>query len=199
MSDYIAKIGFLFVAFVVVSGGYVTQTMPCQTQKYFRDSTVAKHLIGILMCFLFIMLEGGWSFNQSVQDKATVDWASGNALDTMAFAFLLYATFLVSAKMELKHNLVLYAGLLLLYITNSQRLYWHNRQMISDDTDATMTIILQILSVVCIVFAVIGVIRYFIKQRREKEGKFEYVKFFLDAGNCNTDTHTIEENDTDYN
>ena len=77
IGEHTSKIAFLFVSFMVVAGGYVTQVLPCQTQNWLQNSFMGRHLIGWLICFLFIMLEGGWSFNMEQQDKAGVDWANG--------------------------------------------------------------------------------------------------------------------------
>ena len=39
--DY-AKIGFLFLVFAVVSGGYVTQVLSCQIQRFLSHSLLGK-------------------------------------------------------------------------------------------------------------------------------------------------------------
>ena len=85
-----SKIGFLFIAFIVVASGYVTQVLPCQSQKFFGESFIGRHIIGWMICFLFIMLEGGWSFDMETQDKAPVDWSNGNALDSLVYGLGLY-------------------------------------------------------------------------------------------------------------
>jgi multisubunit Na+/H+ antiporter MnhC subunit len=130
------------------------------------------------------MLEGGWSFDQANQDSAPVDWSSGNALDTTVFAVLLYTVFLLSAKMELRSNMVLYAGLLFLYILNTQRKYWTNRQMITPETDAALVITTHVLAIGCLLFMLVGIYRYGKKQRLDKGDDFRYGTFFLGAGPC---------------
>ena len=100
ISTHASKIGFLFISWMVVASGYVTQVLPCQTQNYLQNGTLGKHLIGWLICFLFIMLEGGWSFNMDEQNKSDVDWSNGNVKDTLIFGGGLYLAFLLTAKMK---------------------------------------------------------------------------------------------------
>ena len=95
--DY-AKIGFLFLVFAIISGGYVTQVLSCQIQRFLSNSLLGKHIIGFLLAFVFIMMEGGWSFDQETQKKAPVDWSNGNVLDSMVFAVGLYSTKLSSRQ-----------------------------------------------------------------------------------------------------
>ena len=45
------------------------------------------------MIFVFIMLEGGWDYNKERQDKAATDWSSGNTVNTLGYAFGIYALF----------------------------------------------------------------------------------------------------------
>ena len=32
--------------------------------------------------FMFIMLEGGWSFDNKLQNEANVDWSSGDSISS---------------------------------------------------------------------------------------------------------------------
>ena len=97
INKYASKLGFLFVCIMIIASGYVTQVLPCQTQVYLQNGMMGKHIIGWLICFLFIMLEGGWSFNMEEQEKAEVDWSNGNAIDTLIFGAGLYIIFLLKS------------------------------------------------------------------------------------------------------
>ena len=122
ISTHASKIGFLFISFMVVASGYVTQVLPCQTQSYLQEGMIGKHIIGWLICFLFIMLEGGWSFNMDEQNKAGVDWSNGNVLDSLVFGSMLYSIFLLTSKMKLMPNIILYSLLFSVYLINTQQL-----------------------------------------------------------------------------
>ena len=68
LTNNISKISFIFVAFLVAAGGYVTQIFSCSTQRYLDTNIYGKHLIGIGLIFIFIMLEGGFNFNAAERD-----------------------------------------------------------------------------------------------------------------------------------
>ena len=100
-------ISFLFLKFAVIAGGYVTQVIPCQTQRILKHNIFSKHIIGFLLSFAFIMLEGGWGFNKELENShPDNDWSNGNALESMIFAVILYVVFLLTAKMKLIPNLI---------------------------------------------------------------------------------------------
>ena len=93
-------ISFLFLKFAIIAGGYVTQIIPCQTQRVLENNIFSKHIIGFLLAFAFIMLEGGWGFNEELEKShPDNDWSNGNALESMVFAHPL-SRFLLTAKME---------------------------------------------------------------------------------------------------
>ena len=78
LTNNISKISFLFVAFLIIAGGYATQIFSCSTQRYLSNDIYGKHIIGFGLIFMFIMLEGGWNFDKEDRDKYPVDWSNGN-------------------------------------------------------------------------------------------------------------------------
>ena len=179
-----SKIGFLFISFVVIASGYVTQVLPCQTHIFLRDSDIGKHIVGILICFLFIMLEGGWSFNMEEQNKADVDWSNGNVIDTMVFGTLLYGVFLLTSKMKLIPNVILYTLLFSVYLMNAQRLYWENRELINqEENDRIVNYIKYALSASLFVF-LYGIIDYFIYEKNKHKMDFSTFTFLFSSKKC---------------
>ena len=136
METHMSKITFIFVSYILLAGGYVTQLIPHQTHIFLSKNVYAKHILGFITIFLFIMLEGGWSFDQETENSAPIDWSSGNALDTGMFALGVYSIMLLSSKMRLLPNLLFYFILFMLYLLNTQRLYWKNRDKISESQNA---------------------------------------------------------------
>jgi hypothetical protein len=182
----VSKIGFLFISFVVIASGYVTQVLPCQTHNFLQNSTFGKHFIGILIMFLFIMLEGGWSFNMEQQDKAGVDWSNGNVIDTMIFGIILYSVFLLTSKMKLIPNAILYTLLFSVYLINTQRLYWENREMINqEENDRMVNVIKMALGTSLFVF-IYGFIDYFIYEKKSYGKNFSVFQFLFDGTKCHS-------------
>lgn len=179
-----SKIAFLFISFIVVASGYVTQVLPCQTQKFLENSIIAKHVIGVLISFLFIMLEGGWSFDMETQDKEPVDWSNGNVIDSMIFGSALYVIFLLSAKMKLIPNLLLYVILFGVYLVNTQRLYWKNREMITQEENDLYLKHIHLALITSVGIFLYGIIDYLIYQKSQYKQNFSLIKFILGNNKC---------------
>tara|TARA_Y100000816_G_scaffold178065_1_gene128581 strand:- start:211 stop:804 length:594 start_codon:yes stop_codon:yes gene_type:complete len=186
IENNIAKIAFLFISFAIISGGYVTQVLPCQTQKFMENNIIAKHIIGILISFLFIMMEGGWSFDMEEQKKAQVDWTNGNAIDSLIFGTVLYFIFLLTSKMKLIPNLILYGMLFLVYLINSQRMYWKNRKIITKENNEKMLKYIYICLIISTIVFVYGIIDYIIYKIEERKKDFRIIKFIIGSNKCNS-------------
>ncbi len=186
IGEHTSKIAFLFVSFMVVAGGYVTQVLPCQTQNWLQNSFMGRHLIGWLICFLFIMLEGGWSFDMATQKKSDVDWASGNVLDTLVFGLGLYLIFLFTAKMNLVNNGILMLLLFFVYGLNAQRLFWYKRELITEDKNNQLIEITKYTLITSIFVFLYGIINYMIKKKKEYGKRFSLFMFFFDDENCHS-------------
>lgn len=184
ITNSISKISFLFLAYAVVAGGYVTQVLPCQTQFFLENSILAKHFIGFLLIFCFIMMEGGWDFDMNENDKAPVDWASGNTLHTMAWGFILYIAFLLSSKMQLNTNLLFFGLLFLVYIINTYRIYLEKRNNITDVNNQNMLLITKILIGLSGATFIFGIFDYYRYQKISYGRKFTLMKFLLGTNKC---------------
>ena len=109
----IPKIAFLFVIFAVIAGGYATNVLSCQMQEWLETSILSRHIIGIILFFFFIMLEGGWDFDQERLNEAPVNWSAGNAIHSMIYAIIIYIVFVLTARGRLIPNMLLFK-----FITN---------------------------------------------------------------------------------
>ena len=184
MTNSISKISFLFLVYAVIAGGYVTQVLPCQTQFFLENSIFAKHFIGVLLIFCFIMMEGGWDFDMKENDKAPVDWASGNTFHTMVWGIMLYVIFLLTSKMQLVSNLLFFGLLFLVYLINTYRIYLKNRDNITDASNENMLLITKILIVLSGLTFLFGVVDYYRYQKISYGRKFTLMKFLLGANKC---------------
>lgn len=59
ITDQIQKLAFIIVCFIIISGNSVTHLLSCQTQNFLKHNLYIQHIIGFLLIFIFIMLEGG--------------------------------------------------------------------------------------------------------------------------------------------
>lgn len=184
ISDTISKISFLFLVFAVIAGGYVTQVLPCQTQSFLQSNIYAKHLTGVILLFCFIMMEGGWDFNPEENNKASVDWASGNTIHSLVWGLVLYITFLLTSKMQLKPNLLFYGLLFSIYIINTYRTYLENRKNISAVNNQRVTSFTIFLICTTILTFVYGITDYYKFQRKSYGKNFSTLIFLLGKPEC---------------
>ena len=184
LTSNISKISFIFVAFLVIAGGYTTQIFSCSTQRFLSSNIYGKHFIGIGLIFIFIMLEGGWSFDKKERELHSVDWSNGNCLDSIVYAFGIYLIFLLSSKTRLRWNTIFFFLLFVLYITNTQRLYWFNRNKLNKDMNDTILkgekYVLYSLPFILLV----GVTDYFIYKTNQLGKEFELYHFILGNPTC---------------
>tara|TARA_B110000091_G_scaffold7512_1_gene7349 strand:- start:2457 stop:3080 length:624 start_codon:yes stop_codon:yes gene_type:complete len=184
LTTNISKISFIFIAFLVIAGGYTTQIFSCSTQRFLSSNIYGKHLIGIGLIFVFIMLEGGWDFDKKEQEKHSVDWSNGNCIDSMMYAFVIYFILLISSKMRIGWNALLFGLLFVLYFVNTQRLYYFNRnrinkginQQLIDGEKKVMYSLPFILT--------IGVVDYFFYKKAQMGKAFSFYLFFLGSATC---------------
>ena len=188
VGNHTSKIGFLFIAFILAASSDVTQVLPCQMQNWLKNSFLGKHLIGFLICFLFIMLEGGWSLKEDKAENKEIvtDWSNGNALDSLVYGFILYFIFLLSAKMQLIPNMLLYSILFFLYCFNTQRLYWFNRKIITEKRNNELIEIIKYTIMTAIFVFLFGILNYIMRKKKQYGKKFSYFLFFLGTEKCKT-------------
>jgi hypothetical protein len=149
-----------------------------ETNPYFR------HFVGVLVFFVFIMLEGGWSFNAKEDSKASNNWSSGNVIDTAILSFGLYFIFLISSKSQFIYNITFFLLVLMVYLINTQRSYYLARESISEETNSNILIFETIASAVAGIVLVYGFGDYFVYQMNSYKKDFSFLKFILGSHIC---------------
>lgn len=184
LTNNISKISFMFIAFLVIAGGYTTQIFSCSTQRFLSTNIYGKHFIGIGLIFVFIMLEGGWDFDKKEQDKHDVDWTNGNCIDSMGYAFGIYFVFLLTSKMRLGWNSLFFGILFILYFVNTQRLYYFNRNRINKVNNQQLIDgekkVLYTLPFILLV----GITDYYLYKKAQLGKEFKLSLFFLGNAVC---------------
>ena len=184
IQNHLSFIAFLFLAFAIMSSGFVTQILSCQVQELLHTNIYVKHIIGYLLIYTFIMLEGGWSFDKAEEEAANTDWSNGNAFDSLVYALGLYLLFLLSAKMQLVPNIAFYAVLFVGYVGNTQRLYWHNRSQITPEQNEKALRALFVLTCTALIILVYGVIDYYVYMSKRHTDRFSWLTFILGKPTC---------------
>ena len=183
-SVFFSRIGFIFIIFTVLSSGYVSEILSCQVRYIFESNPYFRHFVCILMFFIFIMLEGGWSFDTEENNAFPNDWASGNVVDTFIMAFFLYTVFLISAKSTAFYNLTFMGLVLVLYLINTQRSYLYTRKRLSKKTNRLLLNIQYGVSISSAIVLIAGFYSYLGYQHKMHKGDFSFEKFILGSHIC---------------
>lgn len=184
-SKLLSKFAFIFLIFVVVSSGYLKGILSCQMQYFLENINEGKHVLGIIMVFVFIMLEGGWSFNQEENDMAENDWSSGNAIDSLIIGALIYILFVISSKSRLIFNIIFFTVMFILYLINTQRSYYYARKIITDETNTKIMIYEKYILGIGLFVLICGFIDYALYQQKNYKSDFSWYIFLSGVNTCN--------------
>lgn len=184
-SKLLSKFAFIFLVFIVITSGYLKGILSCQMQSFLENINGGKHILGIVMVFVFIMLEGGWSFNEEENDMADNDWSSGNVIDSLIIGTFIYILFVISSKSRLIFNVVFYTIMFILYLINTQRSYYHVRDIIKDDTNEEILLVEKWILVIGIIVIIYGFIDYVIYQQKNYKSNFSWFLFLYGVDTCN--------------
>ena len=117
-----------------------------------------------------------------------VDWSNGNVIDTMVFGIILYTVFLLTSKMKLIPNIILYTLLFSVYLINTQRLYWENRELINQEQSDSMVNYIKIALSASVFVFFYGIIDYFIYEKNKHKKDFSMLTFLFSSKKC----HSLE-------
>lgn len=184
ISSFLSRFAFIFLIFAVVSSGYLRDILSCQMRYFLKNMYYAKHIFGILLVFVFIMLEGGWSFDKKEDDKAPTNWASGNVVDTLIISTMIYSAFIFTSKSKLFYNLAFFALAFTIYLINTQRQYWVDRKTITPQLDNQLIKTEVGLFGVALFTLFYGFFDYIQYQKSHHKKDFSWVTFFFGTSKC---------------
>lgn len=188
----VARFAFIFLIYVLITSGYISEILSCQMRKFLQDKWYARHILAIILVFAFIMFEGGWDFDKERENQESNNWASGNTVHSLVIAFIIYIVFLISSKSKLIPNIIFFSLLFILYMTNTNREYQLIRGEIDESTNNNYIIFEKIIFGIAVIVFVFGFIEYYFyqKQKHEKTGDFKWFEFIVGTTKCN-DIHEI--------
>lgn len=184
-SKMLSKFAFIFLVFIVITSGYLKGILSCQMQSFLENIDGGKHVLGIVMVFVFIMLEGGWSFNEEENNMADNDWSSGNVIDSLIIGTIIYILFIISSKSRLAFNIVFFTIMFILYLINTQRSYYYIREIIKDETNDNILLVEKWIFVIGVIVLICGFIDYVIYQQKNYKSDFSWFLFLYGVSKCN--------------
>ena len=179
----ISKIGFLFLALGIVFGGYIANIVPCQLQKFLKNNIYSHHLIGVLIFFIFIMMEGGWEFSDKYKDIET-NWLNGNAISSLYYALILHIVFVLTSKMKLNMSILFYSSLFILYLIHTTRLNKLIKNELSEENNINLIKLEKLIIILQLILIIYAVYEYYIYQLDEYKDKFRLFKFLIGDVKC---------------
>lgn len=181
LTKYFTKISFVFLIYTIISNVEINKILPCQIQKFIKTNILFKHILGVLMVFGLLMMEGGFEF---VDEAYATDWTNGNSLTSIVWALIIYFFLLLSSKMFLKNSIILFSLLLITYIINTYKNNLKLKNLLHDDHDILIYYFSNTMISVILVLLFSSVIQYYRYQRAEYKKKFSIYKFILGTNEC---------------
>jgi hypothetical protein len=181
---FFSRFAFIYLIFVVVVTGFVSEILSCQMRKFLSESKFIHYIMGIIMIFGLIMFEGGWSLDPEDDNKAGTNWSSGNVIDTAMIAVVMFIVFYISSKSQLIPNIIFYVLVLLIYGLNTQMNYWTDRNMITEQLQSRIYLVSKILFIICMVVLLYGFMDYIMYQRAQYGKNFRWDLFFIGTRKC---------------
>ena len=183
---YFSRFAFIFLVYVVITSGYINKTLSCQMREFLSNTQYGQHVMGLVMVFVFVMLEGGWSFDEPSEEDAGNNWSSGNVLHTMMMAAAIYIIFVISSKSRLVPNFIFFALVFVLYLINTQRAYWLARKKITQETSDALVKVQIGLVVAAFATLSYGFIDYVLYQQASYGSKFSWPLFLVGSPKCSS-------------
>lgn len=184
-NEIISKMSFMFISYAIISGGYVTQILPCSIKSLLTNNIYMKHIIGLLLIFSFIMLEGGWSFNKKKIDN--LNWTNGNTIHSLGYALLLYITFLMSSKMKASTNMLFYGILFVIYIINTYTNYLVIKKEIDTELEKKVRKVMLYLCYILVGIFIYGIVNYYYYKKYQIGKSFNIYKYIIGTPKCKTE------------
>lgn len=181
---FFSRFAFIFLIYAVITSGYINETLSCQMRRLLTTNHEVRHLFGVIMVCVFIMLEGGWSFDKKTDDEASNSWSSGNVLHTFVMGLAIYTIFLISSKSRLVPNMIFFGLVLLLYVINTQRSYWVARKKLDETSNRRLIGAEVALFALAMAVLAYGFIDYILYQKGMYGSRFSWHLFLLGTGKC---------------
>ena len=187
-SKLVSRLSFIFLVYATIAGGQVAMLLPCEIQYSLENNIYIKHLAGIMLIFCFIMMTGGWNSDEDKNVNSHFDWSNGNTLHTLLCTIVMYIVFLLTSKMTLTMNMILYGLLFIIYVINTYMRHLDNKDKISESSKINVKYIINILLGISIIIFITGIIGYYNYEKKCYGKEFCLYKFLMGTKKC----HSLE-------
>jgi len=180
--DFNIIISAVFLLIVIQCGGYISELFTCKLQSMLTANMVYKHIVLLLVIFTVLML-------------ADSDYKK-SPLKHMKFTSLVYITFILFIKMNLKFTIAAIFILLLLFILNHYIEYFKQSRDKTNELNVNnennekkefinyLTNLNNVLIFATMLLILCGFIKYFTEKRVEYAKNWSTFKFIFGVHKC---------------
>ena len=175
----------LLILMLMISGGYIGQLLPCETQKLFTENMYMKHLIGLFSVIFFVSSSGIINYHNKLTPNQTI-----------AFSVLLYGLFMLSNKSGVHANMVLFAALITItllemYVQHYQEELGNGEKKKTSEEEQELHIRINFFTRLqhrvllgTLVIVLVGFLLYGYDKYKEYGNEFSVLKFIVGTPQC---------------
>jgi hypothetical protein len=163
---------------LIVSGNYIGNLFSCRIQSAFSNNVYAKHIIGFISLYFFIIL-------------VDPNFGRINPLKTLGLSIPIYFYFLILSKSEAPIFLAIIFLLIFLVLINSYSNYLNLKKTETNDLSKRESFISEhivfvkkLIIGIIFILTVIGFLVYLGMKKVEYEGRFKITSFILGTKKC---------------
>ena len=168
----IALCKHIFIFYLVVSGNFIGNTFSCKLQKILETNMFAKHFMGVMLLFFFVVyIEGN----------------KHNPLKQIVYVIVVYLSFLITTNMEITTLLITLFILFIIYIMNEVKVYYSTYENENNELTDILDNIKYTqftLGIICIALTLFGFFLYMYMKYTEYKGTFSIYKFLFGVTKC---------------
>tara|TARA_Y100000589_G_C26900137_1_gene525912 strand:+ start:126 stop:719 length:594 start_codon:yes stop_codon:yes gene_type:complete len=165
----------LFFFNLIVAGNYIGETLSCNIQKLFRENVYARHTLGLMTMYFFVVF---------VDNKHAY-----SPFQTLYITLALYIWFLLISRTDKKYTIIILSLLFLIYVINHSKEYYKDH---SDDHNTNISpnqlkfikITTNILFITAIILTVYASILYLGEKKIEYKKNWSIPRFIFGTQNC---------------
>lgn len=169
-TEYIIKGIFLLI--LAISGGFISQTLGCQTQKILTNNMFVKHFVIILILYFTI--------NFTNTDESI------HPFYMIKMVLFIYVLFLLFTKMNIQFTIVVFFLLATAYVNSTFINYYTKNIPENKNKIETLQKIQQMIYLTILVLIIIGFGFYANKQYNSHYKSWSTIKFIFGVNNCDS-------------
>lgn len=162
----------IFLLILAIAGGFISQTLGCETQKMLTYNMFVKHFIIILILYFTI--------NFTNTDETI------HPFYMLRLVLVIYILFLLFTKMNIEFTIVVFCLLTIAYVNSTFIDYYIKNTPENKNKIETLEKIQQIIYVLIIIFIIMGFGFYANKQYKSHYKSWSSIKFIFGVTNCDS-------------